>query len=98
VRFQRQHEEHSYIAFEQLRRPWLQRCRQELPKQGEFMTRILLQGLDPETVDFSNPALPPGMTVVRPSATEASPPQRFLIITDLNNPSESCYGRPVHGP
>jgi hypothetical protein len=29
---------------------------------GEFMTRILLLGLDPEAVDFSDPALPPGMT------------------------------------
>jgi hypothetical protein len=28
-----------------------------------LMTRILLLGLDPETVDFSDPALPPGMTV-----------------------------------
>jgi hypothetical protein len=27
------------------------------------MTRILLLGLEPETVDFSDPALPPGMTV-----------------------------------
>jgi len=27
------------------------------------MTRILLLALDPETVDFSDPALPPGMTV-----------------------------------
>jgi hypothetical protein len=27
------------------------------------MKRILLLGLDPETVDFSDPALPPGMTV-----------------------------------
>ena len=26
------------------------------------MTRVLLLGLDPETVDFSDPALPPGMT------------------------------------
>ena len=26
------------------------------------MSRILLLGLDPETVDFSDPALPPGMT------------------------------------
>ena len=25
------------------------------------MTRILLLGLDPETVDYSDPALPPGM-------------------------------------
>ena len=29
------------------------------------MTRILLLGLDPETVDFSDPALPPGMTADR---------------------------------
>ena len=27
------------------------------------MKRILLLGLDPETVDYSDPALPPGMTV-----------------------------------
>ena len=26
------------------------------------MTRILLLGLDPDTVDYSDPALPPGMT------------------------------------
>jgi hypothetical protein len=26
------------------------------------MTRVLLVGYDPETVDFSDPALPPGMT------------------------------------
>ena len=31
--------------------------------KGELMTRILLVGLDPETVDFPDPALPPGMTV-----------------------------------
>ena len=30
--------------------------------KGEMMVRILLLGLDPETVDFSDPALPPGMT------------------------------------
>ena len=29
---------------------------------GELMARILLLGLDPEAVDFSDPALPPGMT------------------------------------
>ena len=27
------------------------------------MTRVLLLGYDPETVDFSDPALPPGMSV-----------------------------------
>ena len=29
---------------------------------GELMARILLLGLDPEAVDFSDPAFPPGMT------------------------------------
>src|ERR1700733_14025440 len=27
------------------------------------MSRVLMLGYDPETVDFSDPALPPGMTV-----------------------------------
>src|SRR5262249_2244747 len=30
--------------------------------EGAPMTRVLLVGYDPETVDFSDPALPPGMT------------------------------------
>lgn len=30
--------------------------------ERELMKRILLLGLDPEIVDFSDPALPPGMT------------------------------------
>jgi hypothetical protein len=30
---------------------------------GEIMTQVLLLGYDPETVDFSDPALPRGMTV-----------------------------------
>ena len=38
----------------------------ELPSarkhKGEIMTRVLLLGLVPETVDYSDPALPPGMT------------------------------------
>jgi len=29
------------------------------------MTRVLLLGYDPETVDFSDPALPPGMTAAK---------------------------------
>src|SRR6187397_1655552 len=37
--------------------------RRAAPAQlGGFMTRVLLLGYDPETVDFSDPALPPGMT------------------------------------
>jgi len=35
------------------------------------MTRILLVGYDPETVDFSDPALPPGMTVEKVRAAIA---------------------------
>ena len=30
--------------------------------KGGLMARILLLGLDPETVDYSDPALPPGMS------------------------------------
>jgi hypothetical protein len=30
--------------------------------KGEFMTRVLLVGYEPETVDFSDPAFPAGMT------------------------------------
>jgi hypothetical protein len=29
--------------------------------EGEIMTRVLLLGYEPEAVDFSDPALPPGM-------------------------------------
>jgi len=34
----------------------------EPQNMGDLMTRILLLGLDPDTVDYSDPALPPGMT------------------------------------
>jgi len=32
------------------------------------MARVLLVGYDPETVDYSNPALPPGMSADKISA------------------------------
>jgi len=41
------------------------------------MTRILLIGYDPETVDFSDPALPPGMTVEKIRAGVATALKRF---------------------
>jgi len=41
------------------------------------MTRILLVGYDPETVDFSDPALPPGMTVEKIRAGIAVALNRF---------------------
>jgi hypothetical protein len=37
------------------------------------MTRILLVGYNPETVDFSDPALPPGMTAEKVHAFHFSP-------------------------
>jgi hypothetical protein len=36
--------------------------------EGGGMTRILLVGYDPETVDFSDPSLPPGMTAEKARA------------------------------
>jgi len=41
------------------------------------MTRVLLVGLDPETVDFSDPALPPGMTAERIRAGIAVAQKQF---------------------
>jgi hypothetical protein len=40
----------------------LQRTIYGSQKPGEMMARVLLLGLDPDTVDYSDPALPPGMT------------------------------------
>jgi hypothetical protein len=41
------------------------------------MARILLVGYDPETVDFSDPALPPGMTIEKIRAGVAVALRRF---------------------
>jgi hypothetical protein len=41
------------------------------------MTRILLIGLDPDTVDFSDPALPPGMTAEKVHAGIAVAQRQF---------------------
>ena len=41
------------------------------------MTRVLLLGLDPETVDFSDPALPPGMTAEKVHAGIAVAMKQF---------------------
>src|SRR5512142_2658833 len=45
--------------------------------KGDLMTRVLLLGLDPETVDFSDPALPPGMTVEKVHAGIAVAQRQF---------------------
>ena len=41
------------------------------------MTRVLLVGYDPETVDYSDPALPPGMTAEKIHAGIAVALQQF---------------------
>lgn len=41
------------------------------------MPRVLLVGYDPETVDFSDPALPPGMTIEKIRAGIAFALQQF---------------------
>jgi hypothetical protein len=63
----------------------------ERQNKGEFMTRILLLGLDPETVDFSDPALPPGMSVEKVRAGIAVALKGF---TDRGWESDVCYIRP----
>ena len=55
------------------------------------MTRILLLGLDPEAVDFSDPALPPGMTVEKVHAGIAVALKQF---TDRGWQSDVAFIRP----
>ena len=55
------------------------------------MTRVLLLGLDPEAVDFSDPALPPGMTVEKVHAGVAVAVKGF---TDRGWESDVCYFLP----
>ena len=57
----------------------------------KLMTRILLLGLDPETVDFSDPALPPGMTVKKVHAGIAVALKQF---TDRGWESDVGFIRP----
>jgi hypothetical protein len=51
----------------------------------------MLLGLDPETVDFSDPALPPGMTVEKVHAGIAVALKQFA---ERGWESELCYIRP----
>jgi hypothetical protein len=46
-------------------------------KEGGLMTRVLLVGYNPEAVDFSDPALPPGMTIEKIRASIAVALNRF---------------------
>ena len=51
----------------------------------------MLVGYDPETVDFSNPALPPGMTVEKIRAGVAV---ALKQMTDRGWEGDVCYIRP----
>ena len=55
------------------------------------MTRILLLGLDPETVDYSDPSLPPGMTAEKVCAGIAVALKQF---TERGWESDVGYIRP----
>jgi len=55
------------------------------------MTRILLVGYDPATVDFSDPALPPGMTAEKIHAGIAVALKGFA---DRGWESDLCFIRP----
>ena len=63
----------------------------ERQDKGDLMTRILLLGLDPETVDFSDPALPPGMTAEKVRAGIAVALNQF---TDRGWESDVGFIRP----
>jgi hypothetical protein len=45
--------------------------------KGDLMARVLLLGYDPESVDFSDPALPPGMTAQKVHAGIAVAMRQF---------------------
>ncbi|HEV8492907.1 MAG TPA: hypothetical protein VGR76_11580 [Candidatus Angelobacter sp.] len=55
------------------------------------MTRVLLLGYDPETVDFSDPALPPGMTVEKVNAGIAVAMKQFA---ERGWDADVCFIRP----
>jgi hypothetical protein len=57
----------------------------------KLMTRILLLGLDPETVDYSDPSLPPGMSAEKVRAGIAVAVKQF---TDRGWGSDVGYIRP----
>ena len=52
------------------------------------MARVLLVGYDPETVDYSNPALPPGMSAekIKADSTQILPPCISMMRFDMASP------------
>ena len=55
------------------------------------MKRVLLVGYDPETVDYSDPALPPGMTAAK---IHAGVQVAVKQMVDRGWEAEVCYVRP----
>ena len=55
------------------------------------MTRVLLVGYEPETIDFSNPALPPGMSAEK---VRAGVSLALREMTDRGWEGDVCYIRP----
>jgi hypothetical protein len=55
------------------------------------MTRVVLIGYDPDTVDFSDPALPPGMTAEKVHAGVAVALKQFA---DRGWEADVCFIRP----
>jgi hypothetical protein len=55
------------------------------------MKRVLLVGYDPRTVDYSDPALPPGMTAEK---IEAGIKIALRQMVDRGWEAEACYIRP----
>ena len=55
------------------------------------MTRVLLVGYDPDTVDYSDPALPPGMTAEKIRAGVAVALKQFA---ERGWESDVCFIRP----
>jgi hypothetical protein len=60
-------------------------------KKVQLMTRVLLVGYDPETVDYSNPALPPGMSAEK---IRAGVSLALREMTDRGWEGDVCYIRP----
>jgi hypothetical protein len=60
-------------------------------KKEGFMTRVLLLGYDPEAVDYSDPALPPGMTAEKVRAGIAVALKQFA---ERGWESDLCFIRP----
>jgi hypothetical protein len=55
------------------------------------MTRVLLVGLEPETVDYSDPSLPPGMTAEK---IHAGLQVALKQMTDRGWEADTCLVRP----